>query len=843
MNQDLDLSNFTAGELSPRILGRIDVSKYYNGAETCLNMVPLPQGGATRRPGTMLAALANDQSNPARLVPFQFSTVQDYVLEFSNGSLRFYMNHGLILSGGSPVQITVPYQAADLRGLWTTQSADTLYIFHPNYPPAILQRFSHTNWQYQVSVFRDGPYKSLNVTQTTLAASATTGTVTVTAGGASITNAQNNGSGIIRLTSANHGFTNKSPIIVAGVAGTTEANGSWSISVVDGNTFDLVGSIFSHAYTSGGTVTLSTFASTDVGRMLRMKVSSNWGWLIITGYASPTQVTALVQAAVNGGAQGALDGTTATLNWQLGKWGKTLNAYPETAIFFQQRLLCSGTNDEPGAIEASLTSDFTNFAPTAADGAVAATNALSWIISDDQVNATHWLSAAGSAQTAQLGIGTAAGEAVMQPASTTAALSATNVQVYRETSYGSASNVGALRIGKSVLFANRPGRKVHEWTFSWTVNGYLGPDLTIFAEHVTRSGIIQMAYQQSPYSVVWAVLANGGLIGMTYLKEQEINAWHRHQLGGQYYGGPPRVESIAVIPSPDGSYDELWCQVLRTINGVPTRTVEVMTRYFDAQPTEQACFVDCAAATALTSPAATLTAASANGNGVAFHLSVGQSFAIGGFIRANGGIAVIRTLIDASDFTADWLLASIDVAPQAAGSWTYGPPLTSISGLSYLNGETVQLLGDGADLGTAVPVGGAVALSSPSTYVLAGLPYTSELMTMPLEPQSAAAALTAGRVKNISTLYLRLLESLGCNYGVQTTDDFTDEVNNNIEPLQTRSAANPLGSAPPLFTGVRRLQPPGGFDQEAQIIINTTGPMPLTVLSIGVSYDVGDTAG
>jgi len=840
MKQDLDLTNFTAGELSPRMMGRVDESCYYNGTKTCLNMVPLAQGGATRRPGTQMVALAGDQVNPVRLVPFIFSTVQPYILEFGGGYVCFYMNDGVIAVSGAPVQISVPYQATDLAALKFTQSDDTLYIVHPNYPPANILRFSHTNWVYQVMTFFDGPYQDVNVTGTMLKGSATTGSITVTATGASISGATNNGAGLIRIKSTKHALTNKDTIIIAGVGGTTGANGTWAINVVDGNNFDLIGSSFANTYTSGGTACLSVFASTDVGRMLRMKVSTTWTWLLITAYTSAQQVTAQVQAAVIGGANGTLDGTGTTVNWRLGKWGATTGAYPYTVMFWQNRLTFSGTDAEPGAIESSVTGDFTNFAPTNFDSTVATTNALSWIISDDQVNATRWLSPAGSSQAAQLAIGTTGGENIMQPGSTSSALSATNVQVYRETTYGSAPNVNPLRIGKSVLFTNRPGRKVHEYTFSWQVNGYLGPDLTVFAEHITRLGIVQMVYQQSPYSVVWAILANGGLIGMTYMKEQEVKGWHRHQLGGSYYGGSPKVESIAVIPSPDGTYDELWLSVLRTNGTTPIRTVEAMTRYFDDQPVEQSFFVDCGLSNTLSYPSCVIIPSAASGTGVAFTLSAALTLEVGGMVRFNGGVAIIRTVTDSTHFTADWLVDAVNYAPALSTAWSYGPPLSTVSGLSYLNGQSVRVLGDGADLGMNNVSGGSVSLPQQSTLVTVGYPYLSELLSMPMEPQSAAASQTAGKVKNITTMYLRLMESLGCNYGVQITDDFTGQVTPNLTPLPTRSASDVMGSPPQLFSGVARLNPVGGYDQEAQIIVNTSGSMPLTVLSIGVSYEVGD---
>ena len=520
--------------------------------------------------------------------------------------------------------------------------------------------------------------------------------------------------------------------------------------------------------------------------------------------------------------------------------------------------MMGGTNNQPGAVEGSVTADFTNYAPSQRDGTVVDTCALSWVISDDQVNAVRWLSPAGSAQSMQLGIGTSGGEQILQAATTAQALTPTSVQAYRETTLGGAANVDPQRIAKSVLFINRNGRKMHEWTFQWQVNGYVGPDLAVFAEHITRAGIAQTAYQQLPYSIIWAVRRDGTLIGLTYDREQQVTAWHRHQLGGQYYGGPPLVESLTCIPSSDASYDELWLSVLRTINGTPTRMIEVMTPFFDHQPGEQAFFMDAAASSTLVFPAATLTLSGlANVSAVTepalftganvtltASAAVFSAGTVGSLVRVNGGIIHVTGYTDATHVTGATYVGLTSLAPAAANSWSCTPQSSTFSGLSHLTGEVAQLLGDGADFATQTVAAGAVILPNAGTasFLTAGLPYLSELVTMPFEPMRAAGAASSGKAKRIDTMYLRLHESLGCNFGSRTIDPLTSQITDVTEALQTRSAADAMGQPPALFSGIARLKMPGGYDLECQIEINTTGPMPLTVLAICASADVGEEA-
>ncbi len=472
MRQDVDITNFGAGELSPRLVGRVDIDKYFDGCELLRNFVVIPQGGVTRRPGTMWVQGAATPSYPAKLIPFVFSTSQAFVIEFGHLVARFYADDGIIASGGSPVEIATPYEGTQLDQLDYVQSTDELYLTHPTYPTQILERLSDTDWVLTPFAPLDGPYLSQNTTATTLTPSGTTGSITIAA----------------------------SSIV--------------GINATEGNTGQ-------------------GFLSSDIGRSIRIQDVSVWGWCVITAVNSTTSVTATVQPACPQGAAGALDGTAATANWMLGKWCGT-TGYPWHPTFWQQRLMLLGTNNQPNAIEGSVTGAFNAFPPAQSDGSVTDINALSWIIDDDQVNATTWVSPAGSAQAMQLGIGTTGGEQIMQAATTSEALTPSDVQAYRETAYGSALNVKPLRIVKSVLFTDRPGRKLHEWTFQWTVNGYLGPDMAVLAEHITASGIAWMVYQQAPYCVVWMCLNNGGLISLTYLRDQNIVAWTEHVLGGQY---------------------------------------------------------------------------------------------------------------------------------------------------------------------------------------------------------------------------------------------------------------------------------------------------------------------
>lgn len=140
------LTNFSAGEIDPCFYGRVDLAQYFNACRVLENATVLTLGGAEKRPGTYFVAEAKDSTKKVRLVPFKFSTTQEYILEFGHNYIRYYKDRGQIVSAGAPVETVTTYSELELFDLKFTQSADTLYIAHPAHPPAKLTRTSHTEW-------------------------------------------------------------------------------------------------------------------------------------------------------------------------------------------------------------------------------------------------------------------------------------------------------------------------------------------------------------------------------------------------------------------------------------------------------------------------------------------------------------------------------------------------------------------------------------------------------------------------------------------------------------------------------------------------------------------------
>lgn len=176
-------TSFASGEISPALFGRPDLAKYSAGLRRCENFVIHPHGGLSKRAGMRFVAKAKGR---CRLVEFEYSIDQTYVLEFGNGYVRFYRDGRQILSGSAPYEVSTPYTESDLDGLAFTQSADVLYIVHKQHKPRELYRVNDTNWVLADFAFKNGPWRGhgADMEAVTVGLSAKTGTVTLTASAA-----------------------------------------------------------------------------------------------------------------------------------------------------------------------------------------------------------------------------------------------------------------------------------------------------------------------------------------------------------------------------------------------------------------------------------------------------------------------------------------------------------------------------------------------------------------------------------------------------------------------------------------------------------------------------------
>jgi len=207
-------TNFTSGEVSPQIEGRVDIAKYQNAASTMKNVFVRVFGGAYRRPGTYFVSNTKLSTNAIRLIPFQFSTTQAYIIEAGHQYFRFYKDSGLLVSG-SPVEISTAYTSSNLFNIQYAQNADTMYLVSNTHSPMKLTRSSHYLWSLAQVDFYGGPWLPDNSDSASfMKVSGTSGTVVVYASGGATFVAGHSGS-LLRVGNSN-GY-----VRITGITGTS----------------------------------------------------------------------------------------------------------------------------------------------------------------------------------------------------------------------------------------------------------------------------------------------------------------------------------------------------------------------------------------------------------------------------------------------------------------------------------------------------------------------------------------------------------------------------------------------------------------------------------------------
>ena len=295
---------------------------------------------------------------------------------------------------------------------------------------------------------------------------------------------------------------------------------------------------------------------------------------------------------------------TATVNKSLGSnfsqkttyWSEAafsdFRGYPKAVSMHQQRICYAGTSAKPNTIWCSSIDDFEDFTTGSLD-----TNAMRFTLSASEGNRVNWLY---SQQ--QLLVGTSGDEWSIGAADTGKAFSASNVIARRQSSYGSKYMRAAL-VNDVLLFVQRSGRKIRELVYSFQKDGWVAADLTMLAEHITKGELTEIAYQQQPDAILWGITGNGVLTGMTYERDQTVVGWHRHATDGLF-------ESVATIYG-NGTEDEVWTVVNRTINGATVRTIESFSlncrNYLDAEDKTNWFYVDCGKKIVNGSPTATIS--------------------------------------------------------------------------------------------------------------------------------------------------------------------------------------------------------------------------------------------
>lgn len=665
MTQYSTINTFNAGELSPKMLGRIDVSQYSKGCQRLENFIVTPYGAVERRPGTLFVAETKEVTGKVRLIPFVFSLLVGYICEFGDKYIRFYYDDEFV------AEIASPYSDSDIRDIKYIQSADVMFLVHPDYPVHEIKRKSESLFEIAEMEFKYPPVLDPNLNNDiNITPSALEGDITLEAelpvdyDGDDIFTEDNVG-GYWQLVHTRRENDISKDFKANGNSDSLEVFGYWSFtthgtwggtvkiqrSFDDGTTWNDY-----RTYTSANDNNTSTSGeeeTEDVLYRVRMEdyVQSGSGTIklcrakfsnpdfVVNGEVKITAVTDSTHASAT--VIRKLGSLEKTHEWNEGAFSKR-RGFARTIAFYEERMIFGGTEFKPQTVWGSKTNDWNHFLLGSNDD-----QGLGFTLASDTVNTVVWLS-----QHDALIIGTIDSEWTMSASNPDQALTSSNVKVKRQSVYGSAS-IAARMAGDTVLFVQRQGRKVREFVYSWEKDGYLSPDMTIIADHITSSGISEVALQQQPDTILWCLLNDGTLAGMTYEREQEITGWHKHTTAGTF-------ESIATIPQSTGDY--IYVVVRRGDN----RTLErFSSRNWD--DISDSCYVDSAIR-----------------------------------VTASGEPLVL---------------------------------LSEVSGLDHLNGKEVCILADGAVQKSTTVLDGKITLAEPAEKASIGLQYISMLSPMPIESE------------------------------------------------------------------------------------------------------------
>lgn len=554
MKQQHITTNFTAGEFTPRLRGRVDLEKFNASAQALENCVVLRHGGVTIRPSRDYLGEVKTSTSPTRLIPFVFSRDDTFVLELGDQYMRVWKN-GVRLGG--PYEITTPWTAAQLGALDFAQAGDTLIVVHPNVAPQRIQRFADTNWRCEAVPFNPAPQIEAGeiITEAVTLSAATVGTGrTATAAAAFWRNGDigrrfSVGVGRAVIT----GFTSTTVVTVTIESAFDSVSIAASTAVLAGSpqatcTPSAAGAV---GTTTTLTASVASWRANIVGRWVQI----NGGFVVITTFSSNTAVTGVIRKLLSGA-----DAAPANSWVLLGPAWDAVAGWPVSAAFFQQRLFFGGSARWPQTVWGSRTALPFDFSPGTDDD-----SAVNKTIDSDEQNIIQYLVASDV-----LNVLTYGGEfditgGIEKP------VTQLNAQIRQRSRWG-AQLVRPEFAGKDFLYVQRGGKAVRAWLKD-ELDAVRTRDISVFSEHLLRSGVRAMTWEQTPEQIVWIATADGALLALTYNDEQNIAAFCSGSAEGI-------VEWLVNVP--EGDVDRTYCLVRYTVDGNTRRYVERIN--WDAPP-------------------------------------------------------------------------------------------------------------------------------------------------------------------------------------------------------------------------------------------------------------------
>lgn len=816
--------SFNGGEVTPEFFGQLADVKFQTGLALARNVEILAHGPAQNRAGFGYVRATKDSgSKKARTISYSYSTTQTFCIEMGAGYFRFHTNGATLLvtaapaysgatayvpgnivlsagtnyyciantTGNAPPNATYwyampagdifevpnPYAEADLFDIHYVQSQDVLTLVHPNYAPRQLQRRGANYWTLVLESFAS--------------ALAAPGSIVATATVAT-------GTGLVPIF-----YT----VTAVGATGVEEG--------LAGTPDDATNNLL----TTGNYNTI-TWATVSGATRYNVYKQSNG----LYGYIGQTDQLTFRD-----------DNITADISKtppiSSNPFSSTSN-YPGAVSYFEQRKTYAGTLNLPQNLWLTQSGTEANLGysiPTRD------TDAIAFRVAAREANTIRHIIPLN-----QLILLTSSAEWRVTSVNSDA-LTPTSISV-RPQSYVGASNVQPVIVNNNLIYAAARGGHVRELGYSWQQQSYSSGDLSLRAPHLFDGRtIVDMAFAKAPQPIAWMPSSNGDLLGITYVPEQAIGAWHHHDSYTKV--AQSLFESVCVVT--EGDEDVLYCVVKRVINNTVVRYIErKRSRLFTED--EDQFFVDSGASydnpitiTGITSANPVVVTAPthgfSNGDPIDITRVVGMST-----VSTSG---VITSLINNTRYYASAVTANTFALQDESGTNINGTTWPSYlnggvarkaistvsSGLSHLEGETVNILADGAVSPPQVVTGGALPspLEFPASRIHIGLPITADIQLLPMVFDTQGYG--QGRQKNVNQAWLRVYKSSGIFAGPSFSK---------LKEFKQRTT-EPYGSPPSLKTGEIPIVFSPQWQDNGQVCIRQADPLALTLVAVEYEVAIG----
>lgn len=779
---------FTAGELSPELYGRADLVRYSQGLRTCKNFIVQRQGGLKNRYGTLFVnttGTSEQADKRTRIIEFVFNNEQAYIAEMTDGLMRFYQDGGLVEDTNGVIELESPYAADELFDVQYNQVGDIVIMVHPSHPIHELRRVPDGELitfeleEQDNSPQQDAPLlTNLNINMSEPPEDPVQNWYVATA--------------INRDTGEESLISNE----LSGVGPQPSFETQWQFQV-------------------------HRAANADVHNIyVRRNLSSNPFRLLGTLRFTSESGSFLFFADLG---QATTDAQPVTSRNPFNEEG----SYPSTVGHYQQRRWFANTNSEPEKVWSSRLGSFTNFTtsrPTQDD------DAITFTIAGRSFNdVRHILDVSNLILMTSTGVWLAAG-------GVGGAITPTQLNLKQQSSSG-ASKVRPVQVGNNVIFVHSRGNKVTDLRYQFASDGFEGRELSVFSEHLLQGRqIVDWAYQETPDSVIWCVMSDGALIGLTYMPEHEVWGWHRHETKGKF-------KSVAVIPA--GDRDDVYFVVDRGGDRYYLERFNHKDKFFvDSGLTYDGRHVGLQQGITITR----VETGSANNHlravGEIVTLNASDPFftesAIGNMVvarnPANADQVVRYAIVERISSTQVKAENMSDIPNWAWSGNVYadwGYAVRRVTGIPHLLAQRVAVVADGNVISAGSDAAGAednpitvkidddgtVTIPSPAMLIHVGLAYQSEMETLDLEIPEGSLLDRQVNVKRVS-VYVRASRGL-----------FVANARGDWQEMKTRQVNDDYDTKSE-HTGLFEATISGAWTEAGRVRIAQLYPLPCNIVSV-----------